>query len=97
MSLVDWKIADAKARFSDLVRQAEESPQVITKHGEKVSVMLSYQMYLTLREWEQSGQVKTRIGHFLEQSAAIRGDFDGIDLDLPRRDRRTVPELDPGA
>jgi len=38
----DWKLHDAKARFSDLVRQArEEGPQRVTVYGEDAVMVVS--------------------------------------------------------
>lgn len=38
----EWKLADAKNRFSELVRRARsEGPQVVTRHGRDAVVVLS--------------------------------------------------------
>ncbi|HEX7740074.1 MAG TPA: type II toxin-antitoxin system Phd/YefM family antitoxin [Marmoricola sp.] len=55
-----WKLQDAKQRFSELVRAAAGEPQVVTRHGRDVAVVLDIEEYrrLTgddLRSWLLSG------------------------------------------
>ena len=41
-----WQIQTAKARFSELVKQAaEDGPQEITLHGKPVAVVLSHEAF----------------------------------------------------
>ena len=50
-----WQIQEAKARFSEVVRQAEqEGPQDITWHGRSVAVLLSRSDYERLTGTNQS-------------------------------------------
>jgi antitoxin Phd len=38
---MSWQLQEAKQRFSELVRRAErEGPQVVTRHGEEVVVVV---------------------------------------------------------
>jgi prevent-host-death family protein len=44
-----WQLQDAKQRFSELVRHARrEGPQVVTRHGEEVAVVVSIEEYRRL-------------------------------------------------
>jgi prevent-host-death family protein len=44
-----WQLQDAKQRFSELVRHARaHGPQVVTKHGEEVAVVMSIEEYRRL-------------------------------------------------
>jgi prevent-host-death family protein len=44
-----WKLEDAKNRFSEVVRCAEEhAPQLVTRNGREVVVVLSVQDYARL-------------------------------------------------
>lgn len=37
-----WQVQEAKQRFSELVRRAtQEGPQIVTRHGEEVVVVLA--------------------------------------------------------
>lgn len=41
-----WQLQEAKQRFSDLVRRTlDEGPQVVTRHGEEVVVVIPAQDY----------------------------------------------------
>ncbi len=44
-----WQIQDAKQRFSEMIRAvANEGPQVITRHGEGVAVVVAIDEYRRL-------------------------------------------------
>jgi prevent-host-death family protein len=46
---VAWQVHEAKQRFSELVRRAQdEGPQVVTRHGEEVAVVVSAPEYRRL-------------------------------------------------
>ncbi|HEY8557152.1 MAG TPA: type II toxin-antitoxin system Phd/YefM family antitoxin [Actinomycetes bacterium] len=46
-----WQLQDAKQRFSALVRQARnEGPQIVTRHGEAVAVVVSIDEYRRLTD-----------------------------------------------
>ena len=43
---MSWQLQEAKQKFSELVRRAqEEGPQVVTKHGEEVVVVVPVEEY----------------------------------------------------
>lgn len=45
-----WQVQQAKQRFSELLRSAlEEGPQIVTRHGEEVAVVLTMDEYRRLR------------------------------------------------
>ena len=44
-----WQLQEAKQRFSELVRHARaHGPQVVTRHGEAVAVLVSIEEYRRL-------------------------------------------------
>ena len=46
-----WQVQTAKQRFSELLRRArDEGPQVVTRHGEEVAVVLDADEYRRLKE-----------------------------------------------
>ena len=46
-----WALQDAKSKFSAVVNMAcEVEPQIVTRHGQPVVVMLSYSEYRKLSE-----------------------------------------------
>jgi prevent-host-death family protein len=44
-----WPVQDAKARFSEILREAEREPQIITRRGEETAVLMSAEQYRRLR------------------------------------------------
>jgi antitoxin Phd len=40
-----WQVQEAKNKFSQVLEQAETEPQVITRHGRKAGVLISYAEY----------------------------------------------------
>lgn len=50
-----WKLEDAKNRFSELVRRAEaHDPQLVTRNGREVVVVLSVEDYARLTAGSES-------------------------------------------
>jgi antitoxin Phd len=46
-----WQIQDAKNKLSEVITCAiKQGPQLITKHGEKTAVVISYMEYEKLRK-----------------------------------------------
>jgi prevent-host-death family protein len=45
-----WQVQEAKQRFSEVLRAAEAGePQIVTKHGEEVAVIIDIAQYRRLR------------------------------------------------
>ena len=45
-----WQLQEAKQRFSELIRSVEtEGPQIVTRHGEEVAVVIDIAEYRRLR------------------------------------------------
>lgn len=67
MSTHVWTVAEAKARFSELLHRAQaEGPQTITRHGRTTAVIVSGE------EWEQKKPRKGNLAEFLMRSP-LRG------------------------
>lgn len=72
-----WQIQEAKNKLSEMVEEAiQHGPQVISRRGAEIAVVLSYEEYLTLKK------SKTNLAQFFLESP-LRGS--GLDL---KRDRR---------
>lgn len=80
---MDWKLQDAKSKFSELVRKTlEEGPQTITRHGEEVVVMVP------AREYQRLTGDKPNFKEFLMSAP------EGLEeLDI-RRDRSLARDVD---
>ena len=69
-----WQLQEAKNKFSSLVEKAQKKgPQIVTKHGRKAVVVLSFDQY------EKIVRPKTDIVTFFRKSPLA-----GIDLKLTR-------------
>lgn len=78
-----WQLQEAKNRLSEVINRAlTEGPQVITRRGEEVAVILSKQEYARLRHSRES------LVTFFRRSPLA-----GLDLDL-ERDRSRPRDLD---
>jgi len=79
-----WTMQDAKNRFSEVVYLAlSEGPQVVTRRGQEVVVVIARDEYARLRV---SGSSLVR---FFRESSLV-----GVDLDL-ERDRGPLRAQDP--
>ena len=79
-----WQLQEAKQKFSELVRRAErEGPQVVTRHGEEVVVVVPVEEYRRMRGHD--GQ-KMSFKEFLMSAP----DLSVLDLERPREMPRDV-------
>jgi prevent-host-death family protein len=81
MNADNWTVAEAKARFSELLDKARsEGPQTITKHGRTAAVVVSAE------EWERKSKRSGNLAEFFAASP-LRGS--GIEIkrrkDRPRK------------
>jgi prevent-host-death family protein len=72
-----WQIQEAKNELSEVVEEAiQHGPQVISRRGAEIAVVLSYEEYLTLKK------SRTNLAQFFLESP-LRDS--GIDLERDRR------------
>ena len=81
MGVGNWTVAEAKARFSEVIEQAQSrGPQTITKHGRTAVIVVSAE------EWEKKTK---RTGNLAEFFAASPLRDSGIEIerkqDRPRK------------
>jgi prevent-host-death family protein len=70
-----WQVQEAKQKFSQVIRQAlDDGPQVVTRHGEEVVVIIAAQEYRRLTA------TKSDFKQFLLSGP----DFDLLELDRAR-------------
>jgi prevent-host-death family protein len=80
-----WPVQDAKQKFSSLVEAARaDGPQVVTRHGREVAVVLSVEDYRALG----GGSVKDALRAFGE---AVDDGFLEILEEVVAENRRDVP------
>ena len=69
-----WTVAEAKAKFSEVIDKAQKiGPQTVTKHGHTAVVVVSAD------EWERKTRRKGNLATFFAESP-----LPGSDLDLSR-------------
>ncbi len=79
-----WAVAEAKARFSELIDRAlDQGPQTITRKGRETVVVVSVQ------EWQRKSE---RMGNLAEFFAGSPLRDSGLVIDRPK-DRSTPIEL----
>jgi prevent-host-death family protein len=82
MSGGTWTIAEAKAKFSEVVENARVTgPQTITKNGHSAVVVVS------VEEWDRKSRRVGNLAEFLAQSP-LRGS--GLDLTRTKDDPREI-------
>lgn len=79
MNTTSWSVAEAKARFSEVIEQARGSPQTITRNGRPAAIVVS------VEEWQRRSERKGTLVEFFANSP-LRGS--GIEItrlkDVPR-------------
>lgn len=81
---MSWQLQEAKQRFSELVRRAErEGPQVVTRHGEEVVVVVDAEEW---RRMSGGGEEKMSFKEFLMSAP----DLSVLDLERPKEMPRDV-------
>ena len=75
MAMASWKVAEAKARFSELIDRAlREGAQEITRHGRRTVVVISAE------EWDRKARRQESLVEFLDRSP-LKGS--GLTIERP--------------
>jgi prevent-host-death family protein len=61
-----WSVAEAKARFSEVLEQARSAPQTITRNGKRAAVVVS------VEQWERRNSRAGTLADFFAASP-LRG------------------------
>jgi prevent-host-death family protein len=78
MGATSWTVAEAKARFSEVIDRARtEGPQVVTRNGQEAAVIVSKE------EWERKAHRSGNLAEFFAASP-----LRGAKLKVPRRKGR---------
>lgn len=73
-----WKLQDAKARFSEVVRRARVGePQQVTLHGKEAVLVVDPQRF----EVRPKDKTPRTMAEFVETSKSYRGVAEGIDFE----------------
>ncbi|MDO8953722.1 MAG: type II toxin-antitoxin system Phd/YefM family antitoxin [Gammaproteobacteria bacterium] len=79
-----WNIQDAKAKFCQIIKEAESDPQEICKNGKPVAVIISIEEYNALKKPKK---IK-RLGDLLRSSGLV-----GLELEIDCSDK-TYRDID---
>ena len=84
-----WKIAEAKQRFSEVVRRSAEEPQLIYNRDQLVAVVMQPEAFRRYEQWKEQRERRTIADAFAELRAIC--DEEGYVLELPDREDRPNP------
>ena len=83
--VMSWQLQEAKQKFSELVRRAErEGPQVVTRHGEEVVVVVPAEEYRRMIE-RKNGEKKMDFKEFLMSAP------EGLEMIVAERPKDDYP------
>lgn len=88
-----WSVAEAKSRFSAVIRSTELEPQVIENRGREVAVLVNIETWREMHEQRAGPRWPERLARFLVLSEEI-GRAQDIELDAPARQSRPSPWVD---
>lgn len=86
---MEWRIGEAKQKFSEVVRAAEDEPQRIYNRERLVAAVVApndFEEFLAWREKRRKGSLADSIRELSRISAE-----EGFTFDLPRREGRPNP------
>jgi antitoxin Phd len=84
---VNWQVQEAKQRFSELLRAARaDGPQVVTRHGEEVAVVID------ITDWHRLKGSPMDFKEYLRAGPA----FDDLDVSRPVEYPRDIEFGDEG-
>ena len=76
----EWALAEAKAKFSELIEKSAKGPLTITKSGRPVAVLVG------IEEWKRTLSQKGRLSRFFQSAPAGLSDLDIVRLNDQSRD-----------
>src|SRR5688572_20382896 len=80
---VQWRVSEAKERFSEVLRAANDEPQFILNRDRVVAAIVDPETFKAFDEWRQRENRRT-IGDDFEEFRRICGEEDYV-LEVPPR------------
>jgi prevent-host-death family protein len=78
---LSWSVADAKARFSEMIDKARSNgPQTLTKNGKPIAILVS------IEEWEKWTKPKESLIEFFRNSPLYDSGVEFERMDATLRD-----------
>jgi prevent-host-death family protein len=69
---MSWNIAQAKQRFSELVKQAADGPQLIYNRDRLVAAVIDADTFTAFQQWRERDQQRTLADEFAELRQTLR-------------------------
>jgi prevent-host-death family protein len=86
---MDWKVAEAKQRFSDVVRRAAKEPQLIYNRDRLVAAVIDAESFDDFKAWQKQSSQSSLANAFDELRRVAKEER--YRLAVPRRkDRRNA-------
>lgn len=85
---MDWSAAEAKAKLSEVLEEAQKEPQKIRNRGKPVAVIVSIQEYEALREAAeaQRQRINGGVSRLIAELDGLKARAGGaLDLKIPSR------------
>lgn len=89
---MNWKIAEAKQRFSEVVKAAEDEPQLIFNRDRLVAALVEPDTFEEFLQWRHEAERRS-LADSLAELRRICAE-ESYTLDLPARDDRPNPFAD---
>lgn len=86
---MEWNVAEAKEKLSELIRQAQSEPQMVYRRHELVAVVVDSATFERLSPREEAPRPRSLAEAAAEARAVLAGD--GFDLEIPERSDRDAP------
>ncbi|MEH2042619.1 type II toxin-antitoxin system prevent-host-death family antitoxin [Nostoc sp.] len=89
---MNWRIAEAKQRFSELIHAVSKEPQLIYNRNQLVAVVVEAEMFEEFLTWRKQHE-KISLGDVFKELRQIAAEEDYI-LEVPSRQDRPNPFAD---
>jgi prevent-host-death family protein len=86
MTTAEWKVGEAKQRFSEVLRRAREEPQRIYNRERLVAAVLDATLFESFEEWQKRRARRTLEDDFSELREICQEEGYELELEV-RRDR----------
>ncbi len=87
--MMPWKVAEAKQKFSEVLRAAMQSPQLVFNRDRLVAVVIDAETFQAFQTWREQQETVTLAEAFAELRDLCTAE-DYTFVAPPRRDRRNA-------
>jgi prevent-host-death family protein len=85
---MEWHVAEAKEKLSDLIRQAQKEPQLVYRRDELVAVVVDAATFERIRPHEKHTRPRS-LGEAAAETRALLAGED-FDIEIPERSDRAA-------